>query len=181
MSIDPSSIPSFGAPQQPAQPPIIRPDADLVTQLLTQMELKHQLDPEGDLVAPWDDFRVYFVFRGTPPQDIFAVRSFYNRPYELERKGELLDVIDEWNRDMLWPKLYTHTSEDGVLRLIGESQMIVGPGVNIDYFLGTTANWIQAAVGFHSWLNQRLGLEEAIGGIKPEDGDDSSGDGDLNS
>ncbi|MFC5909646.1 YbjN domain-containing protein [Streptacidiphilus monticola] len=159
MSIDPSSIPSFGVPQQPApagQPPVIIPDQDLVKQLLDQMELKHTVDEEGDLLAPWEGFRVYFMFRGEQ-QELFAVRAFYDQPHDLERKAELLEALDEWNRETLWPKVYTHTHDDAV-RVIGETQMIVGMGVNLDYFVAMTANWTQAAVTFNTWIAERLGL-----------------------
>ncbi|RKE20206.1 putative sensory transduction regulator [Streptomyces sp. TLI_171] len=183
VSIDPSSIPSFGLPQGGGQPggapagppPVIVPDQNLVTQLLDQMQLKHVVDEEGDLTAPWENFRVYYMFRGDQ-KELFAVRAFYDRPFPLEKKAELLDLIDEWNRETLWPKVYTHTHEDGVVRLIGESQMIVGNGVNLEYFVGTTANWTQAAVGFEQWMVERLGLQEQV-----EDGDSASGeDGDTN-
>jgi hypothetical protein len=178
VSIDPSSIPSFGVPQPPAggggrpagPPPIVVPDQNLVKQLLDQMQLKHVVDEEGDLVAPWDGFRVYYMFRGEQ-KELFATRAFYDRPYTLEQKGEILDLIDEWNRETLWPKVYTHTHEDGIVRLIGECQMIIGTGVNIDYFITTTANWTQAAVGFEQWIVERLGLQDDIEGNGDTDGD----------
>ena len=162
MTIDPSSIPNFGAPVPPqGPPPIIKPDSALVAQLLSQVGLKYGTDAEGDLVASWAGFRVYLMFRGEN-QELFAVRTFYEREYPVEKKGELLDVIDEWNRDTLWPKVYTHTNEEGVVRLIGESQLAVPSGVNIDFFVATTVNWVQAAVGFHGWLIDRLGLESEV-------------------
>ncbi|GAB2583520.1 YbjN domain-containing protein [Streptomyces capparidis] len=179
MSIDPSSIPNFG-PQRPnpqagpgGVPPVIKPDQDLVKQLLDQMELKYVVDEDGDLAAPWEGFRVYFMFRGDN-QELYAVRTFYDRPYSIEQKQELLEIIDEWNRDTLWPKVYTHTHDDGVVRLIGESQMILAAGVNLEHFVSSTASWVQAAIGFDQWLAERLGLEE-----KPEgdEGDGAAGDG----
>jgi hypothetical protein len=170
MSIDPASIPSFDAPQPVGPPPIVRPDRDMVTQLLDQMEIKHAVDEESDVYAGWEGFRVYFMFRGEAPQDIYAVRSFYDRKYPAERKAELLEAIDEWNRDTLWPKVYTHALEDGELRLIGEAQLIIGNGVNIDYFAGQTVNWTQAAVGFNGWITDRMGPEQT--GDEAADGAD---------
>jgi hypothetical protein len=169
MTIDPSSIPNFGAPVPPqGPPPIIKPDSALVAQLLEQVDLKYGTDDEGDLVASWAGFRVYLMFRGEN-QELFAVRTFYEREYPVEKKGELLDVIDEWNRDTLWPKVYTHTNEEGVVRLIGESQLAIPAGVNIDFFVATTVNWIQAAVGFHGWLIDRLGLESEVESVETVD------------
>ncbi len=169
MTIDPSSIPNFGAPVPPqGPPPIIKPDHGLVAQLLDQIGLKYGTDAEGDLVASWSGFRIYLMFRGEG-QELFAVRAFYEHKHKLEKKSELLDVVDEWNRDTLWPKVYTHTNEEGVVRLIGESQMTIPAGINIDYFVATTVAWIQAAVGFHGWLVDRLGLESEVESIETVD------------
>ena len=90
MSIDPSSIPNFGGqPEpQPAGPagPVV-PDQDLVKQLLEQMELKYVVDDEGDLAAPWEEFRTYFMFRGEEEQQVFSVRTFYDRPHADRREA----------------------------------------------------------------------------------------------
>ncbi|NUR30451.1 MAG: YbjN domain-containing protein [Catenulispora sp.] len=180
MTTDPGAIPNFG-PQEPqgapqGPPPIIKPDDNLVGDLFEQLGIKYTTDPEGDIVASWPGFRVFAMFRGDQ-KELFAIRAFYERAYPLEEKQELLDVIDEWNRDTLWPKVYTHTNEDGVLRLIGETQMVVPQGVNIDYFVGTTVNWVQASVGFHGWLAERLGLEAEVQSVGQDDEKDDDGDG----
>ncbi|MBF9068342.1 type III secretion system chaperone family protein [Streptacidiphilus fuscans] len=174
MSIDPSAIPNFGGPNpqpQPQQgpPPVVVPDAELVKQLLNQMELKHGVDGEGDVVAPWEEFQVYFMFRGEQ-KELFAVRAFYNHAHDLGAKPELLEALDEWNRETLWPKVYTATQDDGVLRVVGEAQMIVGMGVNINYFAAMVVNWVQASVTFNQWISERLGL------VKEVDGDGADGD-----
>lgn len=177
VSIDPSSIPNFGGqtpnPQQGSGgSPVLQPDQDLVKQLLDQMELKYVVDDDGDLAAPWEGFRVYFMFRGDN-QELYAVRTFYDRSYSIESKSDMLEVIDEWNRDTLWPKVYTHTHDDGVVRLIGESQMVVTGGVNLEHFVSSTASWVQASIAFDQWLNERLGLDTEE---KPDD-DESGEDG----
>jgi hypothetical protein len=172
VSIDPSSIPNFGGQQPNPQqgsgvPPVVQPDQDLVKQLLDQMELKYVVDDDGDLAAPWEGFRVYFMFRGDN-KELYAVRTFYDRAYSIETKGDLLEVIDEWNRDTLWPKVYTHTHDDGIVRLIGESQMVVTGGVNLEHFVSSTASWVQASISFDQWLTERLGLEKED---KPDGGE----------
>ncbi|MEY9849448.1 YbjN domain-containing protein [Streptacidiphilus sp. MAP5-3] len=184
MSIDPSAIPNFGGPNpqpQPQQgpPPVVIPDAELVKQLLDQMELKHGVDAEGDVVAPWEEFQVYFMFRGEQ-KELFAVRAFYNHAHDLGAKPELLEALDEWNRETLWPKVYTATQDDGVLRVVGEAQMIVGMGVNINYFAAMVVNWVQASVTFNQWISERLGLVKEVDGDGAADGE-KPGDNDGNS
>ncbi|UWM50325.1 YbjN domain-containing protein [Streptomyces carpaticus] len=172
MSVDPSAIPNFGGqPEKPenktpgqggARKPAgpIMPNQDLIKQLLERMKLKYVTDKEGDLVAPWEKFRTYFMFRGEKQQRILSVRTFYDRPHTIEEKGRLLETIDEWNRRTLWPKVYTHTNDDGTVRLIGEAQMLIGLGVAPDHFVNTAVSWIRAAIEFDKWLVETLGLEK---------------------
>jgi hypothetical protein len=180
VSIDPSSIPNFGGqpepqPQGPAGP--VLPDQDLVKQLLDQMELKYVVDEEGDLAAPWEQFRTYFMFRGEADQAVFSVRTFYDRPHQIEDKARLLESVDDWNRRTLWPKVYTHTHDDGTVRLIGEAQMLIGTGVDLNHFVSSTVSWVRAAIEFDKWLVEQLGLEQDVDGTdEPEDGEAGSGE-----
>ncbi|MFF3324542.1 YbjN domain-containing protein [Streptomyces sp. NPDC002889] len=164
--MDPSSLPNFGVQPQPqaqeAAGPVV-PDQDLIKQLLDQMELKYVVDDEGDLAAPWEDFRTYFMFRGEDEQQIFSVRTFYDRPHPVEERAKILEAIDDWNRRTLWPKVYTHTHEEegtpASLRLIGEAQMLISTGVSLEHFVSSTVSWVRAAIEFDGWLVEQLGLE----------------------
>jgi hypothetical protein len=178
VTIDPSSIPNFGGQPQPQASgpagPVV-PDQDLVKQLLDQMELKYIVDDEGDLAAPWEEFRTYFMFRGEAEQQVFSVRTFYDRPLPVEDRAQVLDAIDDWNRRTLWPKVYTHLHEDeeggATIRLIGEAQMLIGTGVSLDHFVASTVSWVRAAIEFNTWFAEQLGLKPAEGSDdeKPSD------------
>ena len=179
MSIDPSSIPNFGGQQPEEQPeeqgtgpsgPIV-PDQELVKQLLDQMELKYVVDDEGDLAAPWEEFRTYFMFRGEEEQQVFSVRTFYDRPHSIEEKARILETVDDWNRRTLWPKVYTHTHDDGSVRLIGEAQMLIGTGVALEHFVSSTVSWVRASIEFDKWLLEQLGLGKDV-----DDSADSGGE-----
>ena len=123
------------------------------------MELKYVVDDEGDLAAPWEQFRTYFMFRGEEEQQVFSVRTFYDRPHVIETKPQLLESIDDWNRRTLWPKVYSHTNDDGTVRLIGEAQMLIGTGVSLEHFVSSTVSWVRASIEFDRWLVEQLGLE----------------------
>lgn len=192
MSVDPSAIPNFGGqppggpdarqsggpqegrPQQGRRPtaPII-PNQELVKQLLERMKLKYVVDKQGDLVAPWKSFRTYIMFRGEKQQRIMSVRTFYDRPYTVEDKPRLLEAVDEWHHTTLWPKVYTHTNDEGTVRLIGEAQMLIGVGVSFDHFVSSLVSWVRAAVEFDKWLVNRLGLEKELdnGEAGPNEGE----------
>ncbi|MFE7113008.1 protein kinase [Streptomyces sp. NPDC057575] len=141
---------------KPAGPVI--PDQDLVKRLLDDMELNYAVDDEGDLTAPWETFRTYFMFRGEDDQQVFSVRTFYDRPHRIDEKPQLLETIADWNRRTLWPKVYSQTSGDGSVRLVGETQMLISTGVSLEYFVSSTARWIRAAIEFDDWLVEQLGL-----------------------
>ncbi|MDT0320448.1 YbjN domain-containing protein [Streptomyces millisiae] len=194
MSVDPSAIPNFGGqpgrpsgdqsggqPQQARKPagPIM-PNQDLIKQLLDRMKLKYVVDKQGDLVAPWKDFRTYFMFRGEKQQRILSVRTFYDRPHTIDDKPRLLESVDEWNHTTLWPKVYTHTNDDGSVRLIGEVQMLIGAGVGFDHFVASLVSWVRASVEFDRWLVERLGLEkdaESAEGDENEGNEGNEGNG----
>ena len=177
MSIDPSSIPNFGGQPEPEQAgasgPVL-PDQDLVKQLLEQMELKYVVDDEGDLAAPWEQFRTYFMFRGEEEQQVFSVRTFYDRPHGIELKPQLLEVIDDWNRRTLWPKVYTHTHDDGSVRLIGEAQLLIGLGVGLEHFVSSTVSWVRASIEFDKWVGETLGLTKDADDADGAEGDEGT-------
>jgi hypothetical protein len=147
--------------QVPDQSPTdyLVPDQDFIKETLDQMGIKYSVDEEGDLVAPWEQFRTYFMFRGEDDQQVFSVRTFYDRPHQLDEKPQLLESIDDWNRRTLWPKVYTHVIDDeGAVRLIGETQTLISLGVKLDQFVSCVESWIRAAIEFDEWLVQALGL-----------------------
>ncbi len=85
------------------------------------------------------------------------MRTFYDRSHSLDEKPRLLATIDEWNRTTLWPKVYSHTSDEGSVRLIGESQMLAGAFVAKEYFENSIVTWVRAATEFDTWLMEQLG------------------------
>jgi hypothetical protein len=46
--------------------------------------------------------------------------------------------------------------------------------VNVDFFVSSVMNWVQASIGFNGWLAERLGLEvevDSVGQGGPDDAD----------
>ncbi|MFF1351358.1 YbjN domain-containing protein [Streptomyces sp. NPDC058322] len=146
---EPSPIPE---PQEPTNPV---PDQDLVKRLLEEMKLICFVDDEGDLGAAWDQFRMYFTFRGEGDQRVFSFRTLYDRPLKIKNKRQLLESIDEWNRTSWWPKVYTFTTNDGI-RLIGETQTLIGTGVCLEHFTSCMVSWIRSAIQFDRWIEEQL-------------------------
>ncbi|TNM32303.1 YbjN domain-containing protein [Streptomyces sedi] len=194
MSVDPSAIPNFGGrsdkPEQqggqqgqpkaakPTGP--IMPNQDLLKQLLDRMQLKYVVDKQGDLVAPWKQYRMYFMFRGEEKQRVLSVRTFYARPHTLDDKPRLLESVDEWNHTTLWPKVYTHTNDDGTVRLVGDVHMLLGAGVAFDHFVASVVSWVRAGMEFDRWLVERLGLAKDVDDAEGAEGSDGEENGEEN-
>ncbi|MGW2562285.1 YbjN domain-containing protein [Streptomyces sp. NPDC001514] len=157
-------------PTLPGQTTSLIPDQTVLQQLLDQLQLKHTIDDEGDLLAPWADFRIYLMFRGSEEQQVFSVRTFYDRPFPPEDRPQLLEWVDEWNQRTLWPKVCTYTPDDGQIRLVGEVQTLIGTGVDPQHFVACTVSWIQGSLEFDRYLAQRLGLPFDGLGMPIEDG-----------
>ncbi|OIV36572.1 hypothetical protein BIV57_15565 [Mangrovactinospora gilvigrisea] len=182
MSIDPAGLPNFGAEPSPndggpeTEIQMVRPDQDLIKQLLDQLELKYGVDEDGDLVAPYEGFRVVYMFRGEQGE-LFMLRTYYDREFPIEERPTVLDALDQWNRDTLWPKAYTHTREDGKVFLATEYQLVTVNQVNLDFFVSNLASWMDASIRFDGWIAERLGLEQqASEGEGGKGGDDAEGD-----
>ncbi|MGC0415187.1 YbjN domain-containing protein [Embleya sp. AB8] len=155
MSIDPSSLPR--STFVPAAP-VVKPSADLINQVLDELQVNHFTDDEGDICAPWDGFRVYFMLRGDK-HEIFTVRMFLDRAFDPADKPRMLELLDEWHRQFFWPKVYTHEHE-AQLRLIGEAQLDCEPGINRELFVFTTRAWISTCISFANWITEQYGPEE---------------------
>ena len=127
------------------------------------MELKYVVDDEGDLAAPWEEFRTYFMFRGEEEQQVFSVRTFYDRPHAIDEQA----AAARGDRRLEPPHAVaeglhaTPTTTASPVRLIGEAQMLIGTGVSLEHFVSSTVSWVRASIEFDKWLLERLGLEPA--------------------
>ncbi|MDT0309751.1 YbjN domain-containing protein [Streptomyces sp. DSM 44917] len=168
MSVDPSAIPNFGGkPQEkPGEPQqaaggrrtnaVSMPYADLVKLLLTQMNIKFAEDPQGNLLARWARYRMFFLLTGEERQRTLTLRAVYERAHGVDDKAGLLLLTDEWNHSRPWPKAYTHTSDDGTVRVVGDATLPLSAGVGFEHLVASIAGWIRAAGELDAWLAERL-------------------------
>ncbi|WP_169806541.1 YbjN domain-containing protein [Microtetraspora malaysiensis] len=138
-------------------PAVVRPDQELITQILDELDLDHTLDAEGDIAIATPELTVYFLFGSEG--DLFTIRTFYDRHYAVDDKPMLISALNEWNADTMWPKVYTFTQDSGVLRIVGDSQLYIGAGVTREHLTTVVAHWVRYAIKFHRWLTDRLAFE----------------------
>lgn len=151
MTIDPSSLPR---PTFVPASPVIKPTQELINQVLEELKINHFTDEEGDIGAPWEGFRVYYMLRGEK-NEIYTVRMFLDRPFALTDKARLLELFDQWHRQSFWPKAYTHEHE-GELRVIAETHLDCETGINRELFAFQTQAWTSTCVSFAAWLAEHF-------------------------
>jgi hypothetical protein len=162
ISVDPTPNPSRSAPR----PGLVTPDVGLVCQVLDGLELSYQVDERGHVATRWKGYSLFLQFHGDD-REHYSMRTIYDRTYAVGDKAAIRSVLDEWNRDSLWPKSYTATGDDGTVIVVSEATMRVDGGVSRAQFAAATTAWLHAAAALHLWLAHRLplaGLDTADGG-----------------
>src|SRR5947209_1242467 len=105
--------------REPEGGTMVLPTMPLVQQLLDEFGLKHNIDEDGDLVVRWEKCSVYFFFYGQK-KEILQARLYLNRRFDVENRGALTLLLDEWNRVKLFPKAYTVLPDDGRVGICAE-------------------------------------------------------------
>jgi hypothetical protein len=144
---------------------VVQPDQALVKEILDELDLEYTLDKEGDIAIPAGELSVFFLFGSKG--DLFTIRTFYDRHYSVDDKPTLLTALNEWNADTMWPKVYTFTSDSGIMRVVGDAQLYIGAGVTREHLATVIAHWVRYSLKFHRWLTDRLAFEtdDAGGGF----------------
>lgn len=105
---------------------------------------KFSHDDEGDIVGIWDGHPFWFLFLGKS-SDFFQVRGTWNRKVTHANRNFMMHVMNDWNRDRIWPKGYIKEDPDGTESSVyAETSFDFGEGVtpkqlnySIDYALHT--------------------------------------------
>jgi Putative bacterial sensory transduction regulator len=152
-------VPVGAQPPSPSSdippPDVIKPDLDLLENVLHKLEVSCLRDTHGRLATRW---QCYSLFFGLSDDDVYSARTIYDRFFTVDDKPAIRGVLDEWNRDTTGLKVYTATDDDGTVIIVSEATMRVDGGVTSEQFAATTTVWLNAAGSFHIWLSQRLPL-----------------------
>ncbi|WP_433178080.1 YbjN domain-containing protein [Actinoallomurus sp. CA-150999] len=157
MEAEPPSSPSSSGPHAC----VVRPDLELLEDVLDQLEISSFRDSRGRLGTRWPCFSLFFTIHDE--DEVFSARTIYDHFFSVEDKSTLCGVLDEWNRDTTGLKVYTATDDDGSVIIVSEAMMRVDGGVTREQFAASTAVWLGNAGSFHLWLTQRLSLSGLAG------------------
>ncbi len=142
---------------------MIKPDLDLLEEVLETLDVAGMRDTGGRLATRWQGYSLFFTLTD---DDVYSARTIYDRYFTVDDKPAIRAILDEWNRDTTGLKVYTATDDDGTVIIVSEATMHVDGGVAGEQFAATTTAWLNAAGSFHVWLSQRLpfaGLAEETG------------------
>ena len=113
-----------------------------VAQELRRCDYNFDETDDGELVGLWDGNPFWFRILGDESQ-ILQVRGAWREPVDAVSKMDLLQMVNDWNRDFLWPKAYAWPAENGT-GLIVEHSITLAHGVTdlqiavfVDLALGT--------------------------------------------
>jgi hypothetical protein len=134
---------------------LVLPTLALVEQLLDEFGLKHSIDEDGDLVVRWEKCSVFFFFYGER-REILQARLYMNRRFDVDNRGALALILDEWNRIKLFPKVYTVLPDDGRVGICAEQCFDFEPGVTRGQLKYTIGLWVDTLLRFTDWVDEQV-------------------------
>ncbi|WP_460603059.1 YbjN domain-containing protein [Jatrophihabitans fulvus] len=132
----------------------VLPTIGLVEQLLDEFGLRHTIDPDGDLLVRWERCSIYFFFYGEN-DEVLQARLYLNRRFDVDDRGAITVLLDEWNRTRLFGKAYTILPDDGMVAICAE-ECHDFEGATRSQIKHAVATWIDTLLRFAVWVDEQL-------------------------
>ncbi len=123
---------------------------------LTRRGYRFRTDDDGDLTGTWDGNRFWFLLLGES-KEILQVRGQWAGTVSPQARLAVLQSVNDWNRERLWPKIYVREEEPG-LALYTE--------VSVDFEHGATDEQLAATVS--CGLVTASQFFESLGSMSPD-------------
>jgi hypothetical protein len=88
-------------------------DMTRIEEYLASKDFRFVRDADGDVTGNWDDNRFWFMLLGGR-QEIVQVRGRWDKPIPLADRSLALHVVNDWNRERIWPKVYLRTEDESL-------------------------------------------------------------------
>jgi hypothetical protein len=147
--------PVASRPREPGGGTAVVPTLALVEQVLDEFGLKHSIDDDGDLAVRWEKCSVYIFFYGDR-HEVLQARLYLNRRFDVDSRGSLALLLDEWNRTKLFPKAYTVLPDDGRVGICAEQCFDFEAGATRAQIKYTIGLWIDTLLRFSDWVDEQL-------------------------
>ena len=93
---------------------------------------KFTQDDDGDLTGVWDENQFWFILGGSA-NEVLQIRARWKETIPSDKHLDALLIVNDWNRDHLWPKAYFRE----------EGDIVVYAEVSIDLEYGVTDAQLQ--------------------------------------
>jgi hypothetical protein len=131
---------------------------DRIERSLRQNGYRFRLEPDGSITGNWDGNHFGIALVG-PKAAILQVRGTWSRTIEVELAPGIAHVVNDWNRDRIWPKVYTRVGSGG-LHLYTEVSLDVGAGATDAQIAEALACGLGTGVQFFTLLTDLLTVED---------------------
>ncbi|XBH22534.1 YbjN domain-containing protein [Jonesiaceae bacterium BS-20] len=134
-----------------------------VIEHLADRGYRFSIDDDGDPVGVWDQNLVWFMFLGTD-ENFLQVRARWHRKVATLERLSLLQALNDWNRDKLWPKVFARAEEDS------PEHLHVYAEISCDFSAGATDHQLHQAIDLS--LEGALMFFDSLGQSLPPSLDD---------
>lgn len=126
-------------------------------QALRDQSYQYRLGADGSLGGNWDG-NLFSIALAGPNSDVLQVRGTWHRTIDAELAPGIAQVVNDWNRDRIWPKVYTRPIATG-LRAHTEVSVDVSAGASQAQVAEILACGLGAGVQFFAALGDLLPAE----------------------
>jgi hypothetical protein len=111
-------------------------------------------EPDGSLTGVWDGYQFHIRLAGEE-QDFLSVRGLWGRLVPDELQGAVAQAANDWNRDKIWPTVFTAPTPDGI-SVRTEIMADVGAGATDRQLLDIIEGGLSAGVQFFQALGRSM-------------------------
>ena len=131
-----------------------------IISVLDSREMRYGVDDDGDIGGYWDGHLFYF-FRMGGSQEYLQTRGRWNRKVGVDQFERVVDLVNAWNSEKLWPKGYVR-AEDGVVGVYAEHTVDYEHGVTDEQLDLHLACGITTALSLFEHLDEHFPDEAAV-------------------
>lgn len=111
----------------PATGPLPALSREAIEAVLDGWGAHYGIDSDGDLGGYWDGHLFYFLRSGGDGTAL-TIRGRWNREIRVDERQTVLELINTWHVEKIWPKAYVRTEEED-LGVYTEVSTALGSGV----------------------------------------------------
>jgi len=129
----------------------------LIGTTLTGLGIKFLQDADGDYWAIFGDDdgkQLYILFQASgPDEDILTVGAIMLQAVFPEERAQVLGILNRWNTENRWPKVYLH---DSLKKVVAVLQVPLYEGIHPEGLTCMIAVAIDAIRQHTNWLHEEM-------------------------